>query len=401
MSRLASFLALVGLLLGIVSSPSHAGGVDLSARLSRALVVPGIAPGSTGALAVDLRSGTILLDRNSTMPLRPASVEKLAVTYAALRVLGPGYRFRTEVRSAGRRTGSTWHGNLVLVGGGDPSLALADVDRLARGIARTGIRYVDGRVLGDETRFDGLRGARGWKRSFLGIEAAPLSALSVAGVHTVSPDGSARAAALALKQALERRGVDVEGRTGTGKASDVARPLAVDSSAPLLVLLRHMDRESDNFYAEMLLKELGVATSARGTTAAGAAAVRRILADPDVPMTGVRIADGSGLSLDDRTTAATLVGILRAGWNDPSIGQAFVGSLAVAGMSGTLEKRLQGRLTRGRVVAKTGTTSAACSLAGFVAGRFVFAIVQNGAPVNYWAARVAQDRFVTVLARSQ
>ena len=75
-------------------------------------------------------------------------------------------------------------------------------------------------------------------------------------------------------------------------------------------------------------------------------------------------------------------------------------NLAVAGVSGTLERRLNLRPTRGRVIAKTGTTSVACALAGFVGKRYAFAILQNGSPLPYWTARTAQDRFVTVLARS-
>jgi D-alanyl-D-alanine carboxypeptidase len=72
----------------------------------------------------------------------------------------------------------------------------------------------------------------------------------------------------------------------------------------------------------------------------------------------------------------------------------------VAGISGTLERRLDTRPTRGRVIAKTGTTRRASALAGFVGGRYAFAILQNGSPVPYWTARAAQDRFVTILARS-
>jgi D-alanyl-D-alanine carboxypeptidase/D-alanyl-D-alanine-endopeptidase (penicillin-binding protein 4) len=79
---------------------------------------------------------------------------------------------------------------------------------------------------------------------------------------------------------------------------------------------------------------------------------------------------------------------------------AFVSSLAVAGVSGTLERRLDVRPTRGRVIAKTGTTLRASALAGFVGRRYVFAILQNGTPVPYWTARQAQDRFVTALARA-
>jgi D-alanyl-D-alanine carboxypeptidase/D-alanyl-D-alanine-endopeptidase (penicillin-binding protein 4) len=161
-----------------------------------------------------------------------------------------------------------------------------------------------------------------------------------------------------------------------------------------------MNRESDNFVSEMLIKELGESVARSGTTAAGAVVVRQALLDAGISIAGVRIADGSGLSRLDRLTTETLVAILRAGAADPAIRDAFVTSLAVAGVSGTLEKRLDRRPTRGQVIAKTGTTSISSALAGFVRRRYVFAIIQNGSPVPYWSARRAQDRFVTVLARS-
>jgi D-alanyl-D-alanine carboxypeptidase/D-alanyl-D-alanine-endopeptidase (penicillin-binding protein 4) len=160
-----------------------------------------------------------------------------------------------------------------------------------------------------------------------------------------------------------------------------------------------MNRESDNFVSEMLLKELGASIGRNGSTVAGARVVLDELRAAGVPVGGVRIVDGSGLSRLDRLTVRALVGILRAGADDPAVKDAFVASLAVAGVSGTLERRLARRPTRGRVLAKTGTTSVASALAGFVRGRYVFAILQNGSPVPYWTARQAQDRFVTILAR--
>jgi D-alanyl-D-alanine carboxypeptidase/D-alanyl-D-alanine-endopeptidase (penicillin-binding protein 4) len=127
--------------------------------------------------------------------------------------------------------------------------------------------------------------------------------------------------------------------------------------------------------------------------------VTSALGEAGVPLDGVRLSDGSGLSRLDRLTAQALVAILLAGSADPEIRGAFVTSLAVAGISGTMKRRLTRRPTRGQVIAKTGTTSQASALAGFVRRRYVFAIVQNGSPVPYWSARAAQDRFVMILAR--
>jgi D-alanyl-D-alanine carboxypeptidase/D-alanyl-D-alanine-endopeptidase (penicillin-binding protein 4) len=382
------------------ASPTSSASPALWDRLALSLRAADIAPGRTAALAVDLETGKVVYQTNPDRALLPASAEKLAVSFAALRVLGPRFRFRTSVVGSGARRGRAWHGDLILVGHGDPTLAPGDLDGLARDVARSGIRRVTGQVRADETHFDTRRDAPGWKPGYLGIESRPLSALSVSGIELRSANGSAVAAAKTFTLALERRGVSVAGVPRAGRAPADGTPLAVDVSAPLVDVVRLMNRDSDNFVSEMVLKELGRAVDERGSTAAGARVVRSILAGAGVPLAGVRIADGSGLSGHDRLTVRALVSILRAGASDPAIRGPFVTSLAVAGIAGTLKNRLDRRPTRSRVIAKTGTTRRSSALAGFIRRRYVFAIVQNGSPVPYWSARLAQDRFVTALAQS-
>jgi serine-type D-Ala-D-Ala carboxypeptidase/endopeptidase (penicillin-binding protein 4) len=370
----------------------------LNTALGKALRSQGIAPTRTAAIVLDVRTGAPLYAFNSAASLLPASVEKLAVSYTALRVLGPRFRFRTELVGVGARSGRVWHGSLGLVGYGDPTLTPADLNRIARRFADTGIKRVAGRVFGDDTYFDSRRDALGWKPSYVGIESRPLSALSVAGLPYAGVNGSAAAAARALTEALRARGIAVTGRAGAGRAPSDAVPITFDLSQKLANVMPRMNADSDNFVAEMVLKELGTTIAARGSTAAGARVVRSTLRHAGIPLAGVRMADGSGLSRYDRVTVRALADILRAGAIDPGFGKIFVSSLAVAGRSGTLHARLGTRPTYGRIHAKTGTTNRASALAGFVGG-YVFAIVHNGSPVPYWTARAAQDRFVTVLAR--
>lgn len=393
-------LVLAAVTASATASTSGAAQRDLAATLGQALRAPGIDRGNTAAVAVDLRTGQTIFSWNAQRSLQPASAEKLPVSFAALRVLGPRFRFRTELVGAGTRVGDTWSGNLWVVGYGDPTLTRTDLDRLARRFAATGIRRVAGRVFGDDTHFDARRDAVGWKPHYLGVESRPLSALTVAGLPLTGVNGSAIAAARAYVGALALRGITVTGRAGTGRAPVEAIPITFDLSERLAYVLKRVNGESDNFAAEMLLKELGATVAQRGSTAAGARVVRGELAAARVPLAGVRIADGSGLSRFDRLTAGALAAILRAGAIDPKLRDAFVASLAVAGISGTLERRLDLRPTRGRVLAKTGTTLRASALAGLVRRRYVFAILQNGRPVPYWTARAAQDRFVIALARS-
>ena len=285
----------------------------------------------------------------------------------------------------------------MLKGFGDPTLTSADLDDLAGQVARAGIREISGRVRGDESFYDRIRDAPGWKQGFVPIESPPLSSLIVdraIGWPALSPP---LLAAKALTAALTKAGVQVEGRPGLGLAPAAAVSLAEDRSETLTNIVRYMNHESDNFTAEMLLKQLGAVSGAAGSTAAGSRAVLAALAETGVPTAGLVIADGSGLSSLDRLTAASIVGVLHAAWLSQTLRQPFIRSLAVASMSGTMRHRLP--QLKGVVRAKTGTTDLATALSGLIGNRYAFAVLENGSPDAYWAARIAQDRFVTLLAQ--
>jgi serine-type D-Ala-D-Ala carboxypeptidase/endopeptidase (penicillin-binding protein 4) len=370
----------------------------LSTQLTRALVSKYVPLSHTGAIAVDLESGSVVYAHLSTTPFIPASNEKLPVAWAALVRLGPAYRFHTELYGVGTRQGATWQGDLVLKGFGDPTLTSVDLADIAGQVARAGIREVGGRVRGDESYYDRVRDAPGWKRGFVPIESPPLSALVVdraLGWPALSPP---LLAAKALTAALIKAGVQVEGRPGLGIAPAAGVPLAEDRSQTLANVVRYMNHESDNFTAEMVLKQIGAVSGGSGSTAAGARAVITALAETGVPTAGLVIADGSGLSSLDRLTPAAIVGILHAAWLTQTLRKPLVRSLAVASMSGTMRRRLP--QLKGVVRAKTGTTDLATALSGLIGNRYAFSVLENGSPVAYWAARIAQDRFVTLLANA-
>ena len=372
----------------------------LTQRLAKALAVPHVPAAHSAAVAQDLSTGAVVFGRNPGLSLVPASNEKLPVTYTALETLGPDYQIATDVLGQGALVGTTWRGSLVLQGHGDPTLNDAGLNRLARQVRAAGIRKVAGSILGDESYFDSRRTAPGWKPSFYITQSEPLSALTVdrTWFHTHPSSAPAAAAASLFKDALRRQGVSVTGPAVRGIASPDAQGLAEVLSSPLAQIVRFMDSESDNFTAELLLKQIGAANGTPGTTAGGAAQVQATLTEAGIPLAGVRIVDGSGLSSLDRLTARAIVGILQAAWEDSAIKASFVSALAIAGRTGTLKDRLRKPPSLGVVLAKTGTTSIASALSGFVRGRYVFSVLQNGRPVSYWWARRAQDRFATVLA---
>jgi D-alanyl-D-alanine carboxypeptidase/D-alanyl-D-alanine-endopeptidase (penicillin-binding protein 4) len=382
------------------AAAAHRADSTLQDKLAKALSVPHVSTASSGAIAVDLNSGEQLFALNDTLPLAPASNEKLTLTYALLTAFNPRMRIATTVKGLGVQRGKTLEGDLFLVGGGDPLLESSDLALLARRVRAAGITHVTGRVVGDESLFDSKRTCPGWKKSFYIFESPPLSALVVdrAWFKKYTARRPARAAALLFREALRTAGVKVDGGATVLPTPLAAFPVAKTLSPPLRDIVRFMDLHSDNFTAEELLKLLGASVEGSGTTAAGARAVLTALKSAGISTTGVRIADGSGLSQDDRLTVGVLVSILQASASNPALSAELVRALPVAGVSGTLRDRMQTPKLLGHVVAKTGTTDVASSLSGYVNSHIAFAIIQNGHPLSYWYAREAQDRFAKVLA---
>jgi D-alanyl-D-alanine carboxypeptidase/D-alanyl-D-alanine-endopeptidase (penicillin-binding protein 4) len=370
-------------------------GASLGARLAAVLAASGLDRSHSAAVALDLETGKTVFALNPWLSLAPASNEKLAITFAALEALGPAYRIETDVLGRGELEGATWRGDLYLRGRGDPTLTRRGLATLAAQLRDAGIRRVSGSIVGDESFFDSRRTALGWKPDFYVNESPPLSALAVERSDSSEP---AAEAAVAFRDALRARGIAVAGSVRLGRSPARSFPIASLLSPPLRDVVRYMDTESDNYTAELLLKQLGAVVARVGTSPAGAAVVTGVLAHAGIPTRGIRIVDGSGLSRLDRLTAGGIVSLLQAAFADPLVRPTFLAALAVAGRTGTLADRLNAPPARGNVLAKTGTTNTASALSGFVKARYAFAILQNGNPIATSAARAAQDRFAAILA---
>jgi D-alanyl-D-alanine carboxypeptidase/D-alanyl-D-alanine-endopeptidase (penicillin-binding protein 4) len=383
----------------VITAPA---GASLRDRLTRALRTPGVSWSATGAWVYNLDRSRIVYRHNQLIPYRPASNEKLTVAATALERLGVHFRMPTDVFGEGAldTTTGVWHGRLLLKGHGDPWLHYAGLEALAGQIKRAGITKVTGRILGDESYFDRMRTAPGWKASYYKVESPPLSALVVNRAHVGKHmwDQPARAAAYLFRRALRRAGIAAPGSVGRGVTSAGAQRLARHKSRYLTTIVHKMDRVSDNFFAEMLLKQLGKKIRGHGRTTAGARVVRATLRRHGVTMEGIRIVDGSGLSLYDRLTARAVGELLIWATSDADFGDDFVASLPVAGVNGTLADRLERLPAYRHVFAKTGTTDLASALSGYVTTRYVFSVLENGSPVAYYYARQSQDRFAQVLA---
>ena len=361
----------------------------------------------------------VLFDGNPDAPVVPASTAKLFAGAAALRLLGPDARLRTTVRAVTVPGDGVVTGDLWLVGGGDPVLGTdawaaqldperrvyTSLDVLADRLVAAGVRRVDGRIIGDESRYDGERYVDTWPaRLIRDGEAGPLSALSVndgfrtwghPGVPFTDPPTDA---AEIFAQLLTARGVTVAAAGAAGTAPRGAVELAGIDSPAVGELVHAMLRDSDNGTAELLVKELGLTRSGAGTTAAGTRVVRGILLDAGVGLAGVTVADGSGLSDAARVTCRSLTTVLARNV------EALSDRLAVAGSTGTLARRFVGTPAADRIRAKTGSLEGTAALAGYArtaSGATVeFAYIVSG-PSPAASHRSFQDRLALALVTSK
>ena len=394
---LTSAVGALALFFTLVPAALAVDGGALRASLDRAVSATGAA--RTGAMAFDLTTGSTLYERNASTPRIPASVEKLFTTAAALRRFGTDARLTTTVVGDGEvGTKGGLSGDLYLVGGGDPTLDVDGIRRLAGQVRDAGVRRVSGSVLGDESHLDSLRGSSRTGGAYDSDMGGVLGALTVGRGFSNRPGGPALAAARRFVRALRAAGVKVEGRTGTGTAPSDGLPLAEIQSMTMANLVRAINIPSDNFAAEILLKDLGATYGSGGTTAAGAAVVRRTMAALGVDRRAV--ADGSGLSRANRVSAQGIVSLLAA-MRRPGRSRALEAALAAAGRTGARRGRRRGTAAAGACRGKTGTINSVSALAGLCRTReghtIAFAFLMNG--VTVWRARAGQDAAASVLAR--
>ena len=381
-------------------------------RLTREMRLAGA---YAGAYVVDLdepKPRVIFRWRSGTQRIL-ASNAKLFTTTAALDRFGVEGTLGTEVLGSGQLDPEgIYRGSLYLRGGGDPTFGSrrfgrrsygggAAVEDLAELVEGAGIQRVTGRVYGDESAFDSLRGG---PESGYGVSpwVGPLSALAFnRGLFTEGGRGwqadPPAFAAARLDDALERRGIAVRLKPRAGLTPEAATLLASAESPPMERLIRQTNKQSDNFFAEMLLKGLGHDAVGLGTTQAGTQVVASYARGLGAP---VRLADGSGLSRADRASPRSVVRLLAAMHRSVDY-DPFVGSLPIAGQDGTLFDRMRRGSARYRCRGKTGTLSNVSALSGYCEAEsgndYAYSILMNG--VYPTSARRIQDRMLQVIAR--
>jgi len=399
----------------------------LSADLASLLSAPALGP-HVGLEVTDLATGKVLDARGARSAFAPASTAKLATAVAALDVLGPLARLKTRVVDG--------PSSVILVGGGDPTLAAgrpprsdypqpATLQSLAAATARAlrarGRRSV--RLRYDTSLFTGPVFAPGWQASYvttgnvtaitslevdqgrLTATGAPQDADDPANFRPRSPNPAADATAV-FAGFLRHDGIRVLGAAGPQRAPAGSVTLASVSSPTVAQMVQWMLTESNNVIAEDLARQVAIATGRPASFAGAASAERATLRTLGIHG-GIRLVDASGLSPADRVTPAALVALLSLAAADSRL-RAVITGLPVAGFSGTLSPGQSvfaavGRAGLGVVRAKTGNLTSVAVLAGIAYARdgqlLAFAVMADRLPAGQLAAAGADmARLATILA---
>ncbi len=396
---------------------------------------------SFGLDVVDASSGEPIYSRMAQTPLRPASNMKIITALTALKVLGPSTRMTTDALVPQK-------GAVILRGGGDTTLGVDELTRLAKATAkhlkansllpdlvqppdyRPKTCTVDGKarksttkkpcpmvtpakkrpavkVLIDDSLYATPQKGPGWTDSYQPYIARPVRALGRIGVYqwdSAQEAGSVFAAAL--------RSAGVKARTaGRQQAPDSATVAAEVTGDTVAAQVRYMLQVSENNIAEMLYRQVAVERGRKGTFKGGRLAARDTLRELGLDTTGLRLMDGSGLSREDRLTPRLLTDLLALALDTTTHPEfsSFVDALPVGGRTGTLSAGT-GRFTTspskcaaGQVFAKTGSLFDTIGLSGYVKGADgelkIFSALVNDRPQSYsqLSTRQAVDGIVATV----
>jgi D-alanyl-D-alanine carboxypeptidase/D-alanyl-D-alanine-endopeptidase (penicillin-binding protein 4) len=308
-----------------------------------------------GIYVYDLTEQKPFYGRNITQRMRPASCQKLVTSIAALHYLGGDYQFKTHLYTTGDVLGHVLKGDVYVVGSMDPMLSAEELTAMARILKQKGINQVGGSLFVDLSMKDDKPLGWGWSWD---DDYGPLSALMVAGRDEFSERWPKTLAAAGIRL-NQSRVAQRELPRGAKLAGTVSR--AIDE------VLRPMMKKSENIYAESVFYQIAASGGQKGASRQHAQAkIGNLLTQLGVPGESYTVADGSGLSPYNYLTAEMLVALLNFAYSRPAIFEHLYPSLPVAGVDGTLERRMVGTPAAGNVHAKTGTVTGVSSLAGYL-----------------------------------
>lgn len=417
-----------------------------------------------GVLIESLQSGRTIYARNAERMFMPASNQKIPTAAAALTKLGPEFRFNTILGYSGYVLDSTLHGNLIIVGNGDPTLSDRIFDtpttvfeEWVDSLLSIGIISITGNIIGDDNSFDDKHLGYGWplggldywysaeigalqlNENYVDLQIVPpltsedtlkiipdvisnyyklvneveivdtgknslqitreygANEILIKGNIVVGSESFERSPTITnptkfyvtvLKEVLEKKGIKVLGIPmdcddilNYRDSIKVADTLIVHKSPPLKEVLKVLMKKSQNLYAETMVRILGLNKSGLGSFEEGKKVVENVLKDFRIEPKTYAYKDGSGLSRYNYISPKQLVKILKS-MRKNKYWDVWYDTFPIAGVDGTLKKRMKDTKAEGNVRAKTGTISNVRGLSGYLTTSqgedIVFSFLVNG-----------------------
>ena len=345
---------------------------NITNRLDGIMRSPLLETVQASVMVWDLTDDVPVYQFREKLHLRPASTMKCVTAIAALDKLGADYDFKTRIYYTGTINDSTkvLHGDLYCLGGMDPMLSSGDLSAIADSIRQLGITRIEGNVYADLSFKDKDRLGEGWCWDDKNPILTPLLI-----------DRKDEFLDVLLRK-LRTVGISVDGFTDERQ---------VPSNASLIVTYTHSIREvlhrmlkvSDNLYAESMFYQLAASGGVRWCSAKqGRNYENALFSRLGLNPRDYNVADGSGLSLYNYVSAELEIQLLRHAYRHQEIYNALYEALPIAGVDGTLRKRMRGTSAQNNVRAKTGTVRGVSSLAGYLTASnghlLCFSIINNG-----------------------
>ena len=323
-----------------------------------------------------------ILSINHTQSMIPASNTKLFTTAAALSLLGGDYVLSTKLLSDDPDLDDgIIDGNLYIKGYGNSTFTETDLDHMISELSDLGITKITGNVIGDDTFFDDIYTRDDWiADEVANVKLPPISAIVIDRNREITykkkgkrirgyvinvKDPPLHAANL-LKTKLINAGIGVDKKAIKGAAPPAAIVIS-EEGITLRELIKMINKESDNFLAECLFKTIGAAaTGKQGNAFYSTQSILSFIDDNGIYSTGTAVVDGSGISRFDQITVGAIAGLLEKMYFDLANFEDFYNSLSIAGIDGTLQKRLLGTSAENNFHGKTGTLNGVSSLSGYV-----------------------------------
>ena len=387
----------------IFTLPSYAG----SGReaLAEFIKLNGIPSNSVSVKIIDLSDGSTVASHNEETPLVPASIMKSVTTAALLESTGPDWRYHTRIFIDGPNDLGYLRGNIIVEGACDPTLNSGKepysediIEEIYQALSNQLIKRIEGSIIIDENNFSGTSQPSSWAKEdckkYYGTGSHGLNYSDNAQGDFAVHNPSSIFVNL-LKKHLTEKGIEIE-----NKEIPEGRRIQIHDhvSAPIDEIMRSCMMRSDNLFAESMLRTYGKIKGCDGSTQEAAIKEIELWQKKNLPLEGVEIIDGSGLSRSNRVTANFMSELLK----DMSSNPHYASFFPLAGQEGTLKKFLAGTPLDSYIAMKTGSMRGIQCYAGYkldddYVPTHVIVIIMNDIPKSRdKAVRAAEKMLLSI-----